>query len=121
MKKVEADAMWDENKITEETAAFFSKRGLNDLVDGRIPYQNRGANLIMIDKERGKLAISETNFQKLKKLEESNGFAEKNIRNNQKFFFKGSDNDWNKILPKNIKEKIENNFYDEMLELEYLK
>ena len=55
MKKVEADAMWDENKITEETAAFFSKRGLNDLVDGRIPYQNRGANLIMIDEKRGKL------------------------------------------------------------------
>ena len=78
-------------------------------------------NKINFDKERGKLAISETNFQKLKKLEENNGFAEKNIRNNQKFFFKGSDNDWNKILPKNIKEKIENNFYDEMLELEYLK
>ena len=58
MKKIEADAMWDENKITEETAAFFSKRGLNDLVDGRIPYQNRGANLIMIDKERGKLKRS---------------------------------------------------------------
>ena len=76
---------------------------------------------INFDKERGKLAISETNFQKLKKLEENNGFAEKNIRNNQKFFFKGADNDWNKILPKNIKEKIESNFYDEMLELEYLK
>ena len=55
MKKAEADAIWDEVKITKETTAFFNKRSLNDLVDGRVPYQNREDNLIMIDEKRRKL------------------------------------------------------------------
>tara|TARA_R100000234_G_C4866744_1_gene121543 strand:- start:49 stop:486 length:438 start_codon:yes stop_codon:yes gene_type:complete len=55
MKKAEADAIWDEVKITKEATIFFNKRSLNDVVDGRVPYQNKESNLVMIDEKRGKL------------------------------------------------------------------
>ena len=55
MKKAEADAIWDEVKITKEATIFFNKRSLNDVVDGRVPYQNKESNLVMIDEKKGKL------------------------------------------------------------------
>ena len=63
----------------------------------------------------------ETNFNNLKKLEQKVGFSEKDEKDRiHAFFNQGKLNDWQSILPKNIKIEIEKNFYEEMKELKYL-
>ena len=55
MKRVEADKLFNEDKITKETTSFFYKRNLNDLIDGRVSYQHKEKNLQMMNEEKGKL------------------------------------------------------------------
>ena len=45
MKRAEADELFNEEKITEETTSFFHKRKLNDLIDGRVSYQDKLENV----------------------------------------------------------------------------
>ena len=60
----------------------------------------------------------------MQKLEEEKGFAEAKIhpKTGKKinFFNLGPKNDWNKILDKTIRKKIEKHFKKEMKELGYL-
>ena len=68
-------------------------------------------------------AIESCNFNALKKQEASNGFSEgstnkANIKN--KFFNLGPENDWEKLLNKEIKDEIEISFEKEMIEAGYL-
>lgn len=69
-------------------------------------------------------AIETTSFEKMKVLEKEVGFQEavKDNETNQSipFFNLGPANDWNKILPVQIKLKIETIFKKEMIELGYL-
>ena len=62
-------------------------------------------------------------FENLKKKELEDGFVENNVRRDQKniFFNQGKANQWEKLLPKDIRIKIEKAFENEMLELDYLK
>ena len=55
MKRAEADELFNEEKITKETTSFFYKRKMNDLIDGRVSYQDKLENFEMIDAERGKM------------------------------------------------------------------
>ena len=68
-------------------------------------------------------AIESCNFNALKKQEASNGFSEgstnkANIKN--KFFNLGPENDWKKLLNKEIKNEIEILFEKEMIDAGYL-
>tara|TARA_B110000503_G_C7034872_1_gene365638 strand:- start:70 stop:906 length:837 start_codon:yes stop_codon:yes gene_type:complete len=68
-------------------------------------------------------AVENCEFYNLKKEETSNGFREAttneaNIKN--KFFNLGPENDWGKILNKEIKDEIEILFEEEMKEVGYL-
>jgi len=55
MKSHEADEWVKPHKLTEETIAFFKKRTMNDLIDGRVSYYEKEKNIEMVDKKRGKL------------------------------------------------------------------
>jgi len=73
------------------------------------------------DFDRGKTAVLETSFNNLKQLEQKVGFSEKDEKDRTHAFFnQGKLNDWNSILPNEIRENIENNFYKEMKELGYI-
>ncbi len=71
-----------------------------------------------------KKAIETTNFKRLKKMEESQGFEEatRDKKNGKKniFFNQGFNNNWKKNSNLNIYKKIENEFSKEMKELGYL-
>ena len=73
----------------------------------------------IIDKKRLQNTISETSFENLKHLENTDGFIEKQNRK-IKFFNQGKNNDWNKILPKQISKQIKDQFLTEMKELGYV-
>ena len=77
-----------------------------------------------IDIKKLKNVILTTDFSKMKKLEQEEGFFESKIdkKTGKKipFFNLGEKNDWNKILNKEIKKKIETAFQKEMRELGYL-
>ena len=79
---------------------------------------------IKISDEKIKKAVLENSFKNLQKFEEEFGFDEaatdKLTKSKKKFFNLGPNNNWKKILPNNIKEKIEKNFEKEMKELGYL-
>ena len=78
-------------------------------------------NKTRFDLDRGKTTVLETGFNNLKKLEQKVGFSEKDEKDRTHAFFnQGKLNDWNSILPNEIKESIENKFYKEMKELGYL-
>ena len=64
-------------------------------------------------------AVENTNFEKLKKQEQSKGFKEA-PKNNNKFFYLGPSNVWQNLLDKNIKDRLESNFKQEMQDLSYL-
>ena len=63
-----------------------------------------------------------TEFSKLQQSENKYGFKESSNMSgfNKKFFNLGPKNDWKNLLKKEIKEKIENHFKEEMKELGYL-
>jgi len=68
-------------------------------------------------------AIETTNFDVLKKKEKKEGFEESAYSNENKrkmFFNLGFNNRWKELLRKDIREKIEKQFYTEMNELDYL-
>ena len=69
-------------------------------------------------------AIELSSFDRLKKIEEKEGFVEsvKNIETGKKeiFFNLGPNNDWKKNLDKNITKEINEKFAIEMGELGYL-
>ncbi len=77
-----------------------------------------------LDKKKLQNAIISTSFDKMKEMEEKEGFDEAVIdkNNNEKkpFFFKGPKNDWKKTLSRELIKKIEKAFEKEMLELGYL-
>jgi len=63
-------------------------------------------------------AIKSLEFKKIKKLEEEHGFDEK--LHGDYFFRKGITDEWKDQLPKNLQERIENSFGEEMQELGYI-
>ena len=68
-------------------------------------------------------AINSTSFNSLRALEKNNEFDENNIDKDGKkikFFNLGKENDWRKIIDKTISDKIEEKFYREMKELNYI-
>ena len=64
-------------------------------------------------------AVENTNFENLKIQEQSKGFKEA-PKNNNKFFYLGPSNVWQNLLDKNIKDRLESNFKQEMQDLSYL-
>ena len=73
----------------------------------------------VINEKRLQNTISETSFNNLRHLEDTDGFIEKQNRK-VNFFNQGKDNNWNKILPKQISKQIKNQFLKEMKELGYV-
>jgi len=77
-----------------------------------------------IDEKKIEKVINQTNFSRMKNLEDEHGFEEAKVNHNTgqivKFFNLGPKNDWKKILDHNIKKKIENKFQKEMEEIGYL-
>ena len=71
-----------------------------------------------IDDEKIKKTIDICSFKNLSKEENESGFVEKHGKEN--FFRKGEVDEWKKILPKNLINKIEQKFEKEMKELNYL-
>ena len=70
-----------------------------------------------LNEDKLKASINYTNFENLKNLELKEGFEE----SGSNFFFrKGKVGDWKKNLDPKIRNKIEEIFKDEMLELGYL-
>ena len=69
-------------------------------------------------------AIEFSSFERLKKMEEIDGFSESVIdpitKKREKFFYLGPKNDWKKILNKNVSDEINEKFQEEMKELGYL-
>ena len=77
----------------------------------------------VLDEVKLNNAIETTSFEKMKDLENKIGFPEavKNKKNEPiNFFNLGPKNNWDKILPENIKSIIEKSFKKEMEELGYL-
>ena len=68
--------------------------------------------------EKAERAVVDASFENLSKMEQDRGFSE--ARSNQKFFNMGEKNNWQKLLPVSIKKNIEQCFYSEMKELNYL-
>ena len=67
--------------------------------------------------------VKSTTFSRMKKLEEEQGFEESKLNDlgkTVKFFNLGPKNNWKNLLSSEIKNKIENKFKKEMIELEYL-
>ena len=79
---------------------------------------------IDIDNQKFKKAIDVCSFENLKSAEDKEGFVEsvldRESNSKKKFFNLGPDNDWKKLLNKNIRLEIEEKFKDEMVELGYL-
>ena len=77
-----------------------------------------------IDQKKFQNTIETTDFNKMKKLEKEKGFfeAKTNLKTGKKiqFFNLGPKNDWKKMLDKKIRDKIEEAFKKEMVELGYL-
>ena len=83
-----------------------------------------GSSQFPIFEEKLDKAIKTTSFYNMKKLEETHGFDEAKFNEDKgekiPFFYLGPKNDWKKMLSLEIKQKIENSFEKEMLELKYL-
>jgi len=77
-----------------------------------------------IDKQKIENAIKSTSFEKMKDMEKKEGFIEAkiNLKTGEKipFFNLGSKNFWKNNLNDEIRNKIENSFKKEMIELGYL-
>ena len=68
-------------------------------------------------------AINLSSFDRLEKMEKVHGFTESTIDNEgnrNKFFYLGPKNNWREILDAKISENIEQEFQQEMKELDYL-
>ena len=79
---------------------------------------------IKTDDNKNKKILETTSFENLKKMEQK-GFFKENVLNKKddskvNFFHLGPANNWKNNLDENVKNKIEKNFYEEMIELNYL-
>ena len=76
---------------------------------------------INIDKLKN--SVNSTFFDKMKEKEKKNGFSEAitSKKNNEKipFFYLGPKNDWRKLLDKKLKDKLNNLFKKNLIELSY--
>jgi len=76
------------------------------------------------NKTKNKKIIETTSFNNLKKMEDKGLFKEnvlnKNNNSKVKFFHLGPENKWKNNIKEDIIKKIEENFYSEMKELNYL-
>ena len=76
-----------------------------------------------INKEKLKRSINSTLFDKLRNNEMKNGFSEAitSKKNNRKipFFFLGPKNDWRKILDDDLKNKLNDVYKENLIELSY--
>ena len=83
----------------------------------------KGINFV-IDKKKIDNVIQSTSFEKMKDMEKKEGFIEAklNLKTGKKipFFYLGSKNIWKNNLDNKIRNKIENSFKKEMIELGYL-
>tara|TARA_B100000282_G_C31690523_1_gene471275 strand:+ start:383 stop:1228 length:846 start_codon:yes stop_codon:yes gene_type:complete len=96
---------------------FLVFKGVVEFIDKLIMNNNS------FDREKAINSINSTTFDKLKKIEEKHGFAESVLSNDNKkipFFNLGPENNWKKILHKNIQIEIEKEFNEEMKYLGYL-
>jgi hypothetical protein len=86
-------------------------------------YLKKLININFSEKEINK-AIESNSFLNLKKIEERDGFKEKSINLNKNelnnFFYLGPKNKWQNLLPMAIKDKLEEAFFKEMKELNYI-
>ena len=77
----------------------------------------------LINKTKLKNAIKSTEFNKLKKIENTEGFDESILSHNKKdkinFFHLGPANDWNNLLPEELKIKLNNSLKNNLLEFNY--
>ena len=75
------------------------------------------------DKEKAINSIKNCSFETLEKKEKMSGFPEANLgektKKKIKFFNRGKKNDWKIILPESIKNKITNEFNDDLKKLNY--
>ena len=75
---------------------------------------------IEFNRERIVKSIRATNFENLQKLEDKNSFDENpKETKDQKFFRKGTANQWQKLLSKDLINKIQNEFSQTMKENGY--
>ncbi len=78
----------------------------------------------VLNKEKFKNVLESTDFDRMQKLENENGFEESMINKKTgkqvKFFNLGKKTNWKNSLSTNIKNKIEKEFKKEMIELGYL-
>ena len=76
-----------------------------------------------IDEKKLINSINSTNFNNLKNKEENEGFEESVISREtgqkKRFFNLGFNNRWEKILPKNILNRLNQNLQNELKELGY--
>ena len=79
---------------------------------------------IKISEEKFKKAIELSRFERLREIEEKEGFSESVLNSKtgkkEKFFYLGPKNNWEKMLDKNISDEICKEFETEMRELEYI-
>ena len=68
--------------------------------------------------EKLSIALKQTDFEELQKMEKKHGFREK--LKGELFFRKGKTGTWKEELPRDLVNKIENLFHKEMTELGYL-
>ena len=77
----------------------------------------------LINKTKLKNAIKSTEFNKLKKIENTEGFDESVLSHNKKdkinFFHLGPANDWNNLLPEELKIKLNDSLKNNLLEFNY--
>ncbi|RPG06257.1 MAG: hypothetical protein CBE27_000705 [Pelagibacteraceae bacterium TMED267] len=77
-----------------------------------------------INENKFNYTVENCKFEKLQEIEQSEGFIEsvvdKNTGQKKKFFNMGPKNNWKTHIDKKIKDEIENNFREEMKELNYL-
>ena len=79
---------------------------------------------VKVDKKKLENAVNSTSFDKLKKEELEKGFSEAILskQKNKKipFFYLGPENNWKKILDKDIQKKLSESFKDNLKELSYI-
>ena len=76
------------------------------------------------NREKAIKAINSSSFESLKNLEKSKGFAESVVSNIDKkkipFFYLGPENNWQKILKKDVQINLEKNFEPSLKDLNYI-
>jgi len=79
-------------------------------------------NDFKFDPVKAKIALEQSSFENLSRMENEEGFNEipEALKKKNKFFNLGEKNNWEKLLPSHIKQSIEKDFDKELKELEYI-